>query len=348
MRGAGPHLNAKILAGFDAALRSYPGLSAGSSMMLSEAGLDPEAALKADQLPLNRIADLFEIAARHTRDECFGLHLARHLPPGATGSLGFVLSNAPDLRSFAISLARFIKLRIDALDIAFTEVDGMARLAWTFGPELVVPHKQLTELLLAMFMDRARFFLDETWQPAKAEFTYREPNSAGEYETKFGKNLVFNAPVTRVMAPSASFRRPSQQANPLLFKKLHGIAEKELEALAASNDIVDRLGKLILDKLSLDGVDLGSAAHAANMTPRQLQTELQRRGTSFENEMTLVRQRLAIRYLRDTELPMTEIALLLGYSELSAFTRAAKSWFGKAPGEMRAAMRCGSASSRPE
>ena len=243
MRGAEPQLNAKILAGFDAALRSYPRLNVGSAQLLGEARIDPEAALKADQLPLNRIAELFEIAARHTGDECFGLHLARHLPPGATGSLGFVLSNAPDLRVFAICLARFINLRIDALSIEFTEEDGMARLAWTFGPELVVPHKQLTELLLAMFMDRVRFFMDETWQPAKAEFTYREPNSAGEYEAKFGRNLIFNAPVTRLMAPSASFRRPSSQANPSLFKKLHGIAEGELKALAASNDIVDRLGR---------------------------------------------------------------------------------------------------------
>ena len=347
MRGAEPQLNAKILAGFDAALRSYPRLNVGSAQLLGEARIDPEAALKADQLPLNRIAELFEIAARHTGDECFGLHLARHLPPGATGSLGFVLSNAPDLRVFAICLARFINLRIDALSIEFTEEDGMARLAWTFGPELVVPHKQLTELLLAMFMDRVRFFMDETWQPAKAEFTYREPNSAGEYEAKFGRNLIFNAPVTRLMAPSASFRRPSSQANPSLFKKLHGIAEGELKALAASNDIVDRLGKLILDKLSLDGVDLGSAAHAAHMSPRQLQTELQRRGTSFENEVALVRQRLATRHLRDTDLPMTEIALLLGYSELSAFTRAAKSWFGKAPREMRAELRCSSSATRP-
>lgn len=88
-----------------------------------------------------------------------------------------------------------------------------------------------------------------------------------------------------------------------------------------------------------DLVERDAAAKSLGLTGRQLQTELQRRETSFEEQVALVRQRLATRYLRDTDLPMTEIALMLGYSELSAFTRAAKSWFSVPPSEKRTQLR---------
>ena len=342
MQGAEPYVSAKILGGVGAALRSYPGLNIGLEQLLGDVGLDPEVVRTAEVLPLNPIAALFENAAERTGDACFGLHLARFLPPGASGILGFMLSNAPDLRTFSFCLARFIKLRIDALEIAFTEENGDARLTWSFGPALVVPHKQLTELLLTMFMDRVRYFLDDTWRPAKIEFMYQEPNAAGEYEAKFGRNLVFDAPATRITAPSSSLLRSGAMANPELFRTLRRIAEEEVAKLTPAQDIVDRIGKYVLDNVGLGGVELGAAASAVKLSTRQLQSELQRRGTTFEAEVAVVRQRMAMRYLRDTALPMTEIALLLGYSELSAFTRACKAWFQVPPREKRALLRAGS------
>ena len=55
---------------------------------------------------------------------------------------------------------------------------------------------------------------------------------------------------------------------------------------------------------------------------------MKKHNTTFEDEVGRVRRSLAERYLRDSNMPLTEIALLLGFSELSAFTRAARGWFG--------------------
>jgi AraC-like DNA-binding protein len=44
---------------------------------------------------------------------------------------------------------------------------------------------------------------------------------------------------------------------------------------------------------------------------------------------------MAEHYIKETALPLTEIAFLLGFSELSAFSRAAKQWFGRTPRELR-------------
>jgi len=94
------------------------------------------------------------------------------------------------------------------------------------------------------------------------------------------------------------------------------------------------VGTLALRQSSLEG-----AAAALGRTPRQLQTELKRHDTSFDEVLTRTRRALAERYLRDSDLPLTEIALMLGFSELSAFTRAARNWLGMPPSQWRQQVR---------
>ena len=49
----------------------------------------------------------------------------------------------------------------------------------------------------------------------------------------------------------------------------------------------------------------------------------------------MTRRDLAFMYLRQRQLPLSEIAFLLGYSELSAFSRAVRRWSGTSPRALR-------------
>ena len=71
------------------------------------------------------------------------------------------------------------------------------------------------------------------------------------------------------------------------------------------------------------------------MSPRSLQNRLAQHNTTFERVLSDTRRSLAERYLRDSDIPLTEIAFLLGFSEQSAFTRAARAWFGCPPSQLR-------------
>ncbi len=59
-------------------------------------------------------------------------------------------------------------------------------------------------------------------------------------------------------------------------------------------------------------------------------------GLSFGEILAELRADLARRYLKDEELAISQIAWLLGYQEVSAFTHAFKRWTGKTPREVRA------------
>ena len=68
-----------------------------------------------------------------------------------------------------------------------------------------------------------------------------------------------------------------------------------------------------------------------NMSERTLFRRLQDQGLNFKQLQSQIRMQLAREYLADARLTQSEIALLLGYSEQSAFNRAFKRETGMTP-----------------
>jgi AraC-like DNA-binding protein len=71
------------------------------------------------------------------------------------------------------------------------------------------------------------------------------------------------------------------------------------------------------------------------MSTRTLQRQLKERGVDFKQLTEETRRRFAVNYLKERKNTLTEVAFLLGYSELSAFNRAFKRWTGSTPLEYR-------------
>jgi AraC-like DNA-binding protein len=71
------------------------------------------------------------------------------------------------------------------------------------------------------------------------------------------------------------------------------------------------------------------------MTPRNMHRKLQKENTSFKLLLTEVRKELAQQYIQDRSKTLTEISFMLGFSEISSFSRAFKNWTGKPPSEAR-------------
>jgi len=71
------------------------------------------------------------------------------------------------------------------------------------------------------------------------------------------------------------------------------------------------------------------------MSPRTLQLKLKAEGTCYQALLDELRQDMAINYLRNKDLPVGDIAYLLGFSEPSSFSRTSKRWTGFTPCEFR-------------
>ena len=88
---------------------------------------------------------------------------------------------------------------------------------------------------------------------------------------------------------------------------------------------------MILKGLQTNRYQIEEIADQLKLSVRQLQRHLQQQGSTFQQRVQDVRHLLAIQYLQDPHLSIQDIALLLSYSEQSAFQRAFKLWTGITP-----------------
>ena len=95
--------------------------------------------------------------------------------------------------------------------------------------------------------------------------------------------------------------------------------------------LMDRIHDYVMRNAYLGIPSLEDVASNFNVTPRSLQRRMQEEGATYQQVSDAVRKSLALQYIRAGDYPIKEISLMLGYNELSAFSRAFKRWTGKAP-----------------
>ncbi|WP_404364808.1 helix-turn-helix transcriptional regulator [Marinobacter sp.] len=96
-----------------------------------------------------------------------------------------------------------------------------------------------------------------------------------------------------------------------------------------------RVRALIADSLAGGRVGVEAVASRLSMSRHTLYKKLKEEDLTFFDLLNEVRRERALHYLRERERSLAEVAELLGFSELSAFSRAFKRWMGKPPAQFR-------------
>jgi AraC-like DNA-binding protein len=104
-------------------------------------------------------------------------------------------------------------------------------------------------------------------------------------------------------------------------------------------DLIAQVRGEIADQLGVAPARLETVAQELRLSPRSLQRKLADHGVSFSKLVSETRRQTAARLLGDTDLSMSDIALMLGLSQSSAFTRATQRWFGMSPRRVRMQLR---------
>ena len=120
-----------------------------------------------------------------------------------------------------------------------------------------------------------------------------------------------------------------------MYRQLIEQAERYLRSLYQQDDIAAQLKRRLADLMARGEANADAACRALKLSRRTLQRRLKAEKTSFQKILREVRAELAINYLRDARLKSLEVAMLLGYSNISSFTTAFKSWYDMPPAEYR-------------
>lgn len=332
----GPRIRAGALEGILAPLKRK---NIDVDRLLDEVGIGRGPFDVDDSLSLNDYATFLSRASEQSGEPCLGVYLATQFPKGGTGVLGYLLLNAPNVRRSVECLIRYVRIQVDAVEIDYSEEHGIGWLTFTYTQELDAPRRVLTEFAFALLILRMRALVGSEWTPLAVEFENREPECADEYAQIFGQRIAYDRPSNRIAISANTLYRRIPEADARLFQILCKVADRERDEVRDSVDIIVRTRRAIAEMLGQGKVDLETMAGALELQPRQLQWRLSQHGTTFEAELGLMRQRMAARYLTETDESVTDIAFMLGFSEVSAFTRAAHRWFGMSPSSYRASIR---------
>ncbi|MGI9237669.1 MAG: helix-turn-helix transcriptional regulator [Woeseiaceae bacterium] len=120
-----------------------------------------------------------------------------------------------------------------------------------------------------------------------------------------------------------------------MYRQLTDQADRYLRSLYQQDDIAAQLKRKLAELMYYGEANADAACRALKLSRRTLQRRLKAERTSFQKILKEVRAELAISYLRDARLKSVEIAMLLGYSNISTFTTAFKSWYNLPPAEYR-------------
>lgn len=165
------------------------------------------------------------------------------------------------------------------------------------------------------------------WKPTRVLLSRRRPADETPYRDTFDCQIDFNSFMTAIRFSSSWFGREVHEP----------VVEPTARiGRAYSENFTARIPELCVSILFSGRMPtINLVASELAVSERTLRRRLIATGTSFSKVLTRTRHTTAVRLLTDTDLTVKEIAYGLGYSELSAFTRAFRSWTGVAPDRFR-------------
>ena len=152
---------------------------------------------------------------------------------------------------------------------------------------------------------------------------HERPSYANEY-SRFEVPVKFGAPYNAIVMRKARLRAPMLRANPDMLFAFEQHAKQLIDRLEARDGIVGRVRESITSQLGMGEVTMRGTARRLAMSVATLRRRLEGEGTTFSHIVEEMRKRLAEQYLTTPQPAVSEIAFLLGFSDVASFDRAFK------------------------
>ena len=307
------------------------------AVILSKVGLTPEAARDpAVRLEVRTQIKLLELAAEEVDDEWLGFHLARSFDLREIGLVYYVMASSEQLADALRNAARYSQINNEGVCLRFRMQDGSAVIALDYVNVDRDADRHQMEFWLVTLVRICRQVTNGRLSPLRLKTRHFRNGMSAELRTFFGVDIEFGANADEIWFPRPiallSIVGRDEYLNELLRRYAEeALARKPQERLTVRSKAEDILSEL----LPHGRATAAEVARRLGMSLRTLSRKLGEEGTSFAEILDQLRAALAKRYLHDKMLPISEIAWLLGYREVSSLTHAFKRWTGTTPRRFR-------------
>ncbi|MEO1210845.1 MAG: AraC family transcriptional regulator ligand-binding domain-containing protein [Cyanobacteria bacterium J06638_20] len=191
----------------------------------------------------------------------------------------------------------------------------------------------LVVMELVFFVHLARIATRDRIIPLQVQSTVSIPATA-KFEAFFGIPLTVGG-FDGVTFSAADAQKPFLTSNSGMWSIFEPVLDQRMHQLDSNDRFRDRVRACLMEILASGQCSMADVAQRLAVSTRTLQRRLQAEETSFQQELSSLREELANHYLHNTHYSSAEISFLLGYSDPSSFFRAVHGWTGNTPDVIR-------------
>ena len=282
-------------------------------------------------------ARMLVACAEASRTPHFGLLLGQFFELSMLGPLETLMRNSTTVRESLQQLARHLHLH-DRGAVAFLAERGDGEIAFGYNVfDSTVPGAvHIYGIVLASICGMLRELCGPSWQPLRIMFAHGLPADIGPYQLFYRAPMYFNAAHSEVVFAGHWLDWPLHDVDS------SRLITAERNALAAEryNDshFVGRVRRTIYALLMTGKVTTPLICKRLGIHERVLRRHLHAEGATIKQLTGWARHEIACQLLGNTCLSIASIAQTLGYSDVTAFSRAfrihagmpPKTWRGRA------------------
>ena len=322
-------VRARTLDGFAPLVRELGGDAA---QIFARVGIAPDATERPlEWISFPAVLRAYEVAAAETRCKTFGLRLGTVRQLGFLGPLQLIVSYSQNLRSGFEAFCRFVSVQNTGFQPHLDVGPQEASLQLVLTSQLRRWGQQWIEESLVTALRLLRGCLGANYVPRRISLRHAAITDQGTYERYFGTEVQTQANIDGVTIDSRDLEVVNARRDDEVLSVLSDYLRGDM--IPARTDVCGLVKAVLRRSLGTDEVSIETVADEIGMHKRTLQRRLHEIGTSFANLLDEVRAEVAGHYVAAGQLPMTRIALLLGFGDQSAFNHAFRRWYQRSPTE---------------
>jgi AraC-like DNA-binding protein len=303
--------------------------------VFKQAGMDP--AKLGDGKARYRLADmtrLWAIAIEHTDNPCLGLAVGKLWAPTTFHALGFAWLASHSLKDALQRLVRYSRIVNNSLTVSLEESGMQLNLCLSSHEDARNIHYAAHDASIVTILVMCRFLCGQDFSPLAIHSTRPRSVCAEPIDQFAGTSIIYNSDADKTVFDRIRAEQRLATGNSELSKVNEEVALKYLVSIDRTS-ILMLVKSTLVELMPTGQVTEETVAASLNLSLRTLQRKLSDEGTTFAALYQSLRQEMAQQYIRDSQMSLTEIAYLLGFSEQSNFTRAFRRWYGTSPSAAR-------------
>ncbi len=279
------------------------------------------------QTPLSAVLLLWEFAVKITDDPALGIHLRNTHGSNLAHFSNYICLNSMNGLESLENFTRYSRLICEAHQFELDKESEFVTISYTnTSPK----HQNIwmPEYNLSSIVYYGRQLINASFNPEKVYFQHRCPTDIKVYEDFFASPVLFDQTVNAITLKKPPLLKKFSSSDPHLQAILKRDADLDLQRLSDAEQLSTSVHRYIVKHLPTGNLNFESTADSLNISRSSLYRTLKKENTSFNSLLKEIRQSLVKTYLKQG-MTTSQIAYLVGYSDISSFLHAFRGWFGE-------------------